>query len=732
MSLLAGFDMVTEIANPTIRNLIRKNMSLGGVPANPPFELTLPLGTGFSGSVHLVVTDLQLDLNSDESLTLHLAFDRTSAFAQSPLPLTICPLEGTIHVKVPLSLTGSGNTRQVTGMTSSATVTSDYSQASEQVIANALAGSPITPQQFKALALAKITSFVQSTTNATLPMAFTVLPGMNGSISPLQYSSLKLHCITNADRKKQALALCGNLLAATQNKGNPSGKTTTAIAAGRDVAVSIAPEAFHTIFFCPQVATALGVEINQLPTSCGGAGSLSKEGVEITSLKDTFANGHINIVGTVEKSGFCYDASGSFHAQVALAVSGGSLVPTLSLDEPDVSIDIPWYCYLAVGVVLGPLAATILFIVDQIIDSVVDGIAKSALSGALGSGLGAISVGGLSGASFNAVAVTPEGMTLQGSVPVFVPTSSFSPNLDIFGSVTTSSRAALSSGTWHTRIVCQSEVKDYPYTEYAQSQTGTYDLTSSMLAIPLRPSYSIAAVGAGESFPLKGQSGTITIDNVNTTYCLPLDLGGSEVKQTIHIDFEVIGTLVKLRNRPEEGNFSLILTASVKDCAGKAPGGIPASVTNVVQFDGNFAEIGGGYWEQYQECMSWLRNRAREISERYASRVEYVPVWVKVNYPPPELIIEQMRVLIALGLRQADDMLIHTRVAHGASFARAIHAPTSVKLGINNVTVRQLQAKAQIVSVRQQLGRLTSELADLQLNSTRINPKITGLRIRRI
>ena len=122
------------------------------------------------GSVHVVVTDLSLDLNGDESLTLHLPFDRTSAAVQSPAAITICPLDGMINIKIPLSLAASGSTRQLTALTASATVTIDYSTAANQAIANALNGLPLTPTQFKDLALQRITSFVKSTPNPNLPL----------------------------------------------------------------------------------------------------------------------------------------------------------------------------------------------------------------------------------------------------------------------------------------------------------------------------------------------------------------------------------------------------------------------------------------------------------------------------------------------------------------------------------------------------------------------------------
>lgn len=730
MSLLAGFDMVTEISNATIRKLIRKNMSIGGVPANPPFELTLPLSGGLIGRVHVVFDDLLLDLNSDDSLTLHLPFSLTSAMVTSPLSLTICPLSGTMHIKVPLVLSG-GATQQVTANMAQATVTIAYTAQADQVITNSLAGLPVTPQTFKDKAKHTIAAFVKSVPNATMPMAFAVVPGADGSISPLQFSSLKIHCIGNADQNKQALGLFGNLLKATQGNGDVNQKTATAIAPGQDVSVSISPGAFHAVVFCPTAATALDVAVKDMPTSCGGAPWVHKEGVDVMFIGDSFANGHINIDGIVHKSGTRYDANGSFHGEITLSISGTSLTPSLNMGDPDVSIDIPWYCYLAIGVVLGPVATTIIFIVDQIIDGVLSKLAGSLISGVLGNGLGAVSLGGLSDASFQSVGITPEGLNLQGEVPVFVPGSSFFPSLVLDGSVTTGVKTPLSSGVWHTQLWCK-QPKDYPYTEYGQNQTGTFDITSSMLDVPLHPTYQLRATNSPTVYPLTGTSGTITLENVKTTYALPLDTGGSEVTQDVPVDYEINGSMVKLKNHQKSGNFTVYLTAAVKDCAGQVPAVVSADpegmLSVIVHFEGSWADIGGGYLDDYQECQALLQKMTDKISDNYKPYWQFIPIWVKVNYPAPEQIIEQIRMLVALGTPQAENLLMHTRVAHGASFSRAIHAPTSVQLGQKKATPRAIQARTQTLAIQQQIADLSAQLADVQVNAALTRPAIAGLK----
>jgi len=106
MSLLAGFDFVSEISNETILKLIRTNFELGGISADPPFEITIPI-TG--GSAHLVLTGLNLDLNADDTATLTYDFDRGSVEIASPVKLAVCPLAGSIAIQASISLQDGDN-----------------------------------------------------------------------------------------------------------------------------------------------------------------------------------------------------------------------------------------------------------------------------------------------------------------------------------------------------------------------------------------------------------------------------------------------------------------------------------------------------------------------------------------------------------------------------------------------------------------------------------------------
>ena len=706
MSLMAGFDFVSEISNATLLDMIKANADLDGVPLRPPFELTLPFP---GGSAHVVVDGMELDLHDDDTLSLHFNFLDTSAVLGSPPLRVVCKLSGTISVRAPIELAGLGSSRQITVATAAATVDVTYSAQAEQTLADDLAGSGLTVAQFKALADQAITSLVRGAQDFSMPMGFNVVSG-DGSLNPLRFSSVQVHCIGHSDRTRQALGVFGNLLAATQNNGDHTQKTATAIPAGSDMAVSISPGAFHALVFCPAAANSLNVAVNDLPTTCGSSSGLGVQGVTLESMVDTFADGAIHVGGRVAKSGFCYDADGTFHGVITLTASGSQIQPHLHMDEPDVDIDIPWYCYLAVGVVLGPISVAVLAIVDAILDKVVDDLASSALKDALGEGISGLSVGGTNG-TFTGVDITPEGVTLRGSMWVSVPTSTFWKHHWLDGSVTTASKTELSSGIHRTRLWCKSEAQDYPYTEYGQHQVATYDVESQLVAIPIGASYSLRPLAAGASaVPLSGTSGTVTLENVETTYQTPLATGGTKVTQEVQVDYEVNGAQVKLRNRPEQGNFSVHLLGELTDCGGQALSGQGRTVV----FTGNNVEFGGTYNEDYQDCMDELRILFAQLSDKFKQSWQFVPIWVKVNYPAPEAIVSQIRVLTEAGEQITEDILLESRLAHGASFVRAFHADSETQLGRTarpEIPVRQIAAEE--ASVKAQIAQWTARLEDL-------------------
>jgi hypothetical protein len=685
MTLMAGFDFVAEISNETLLKLIENNLKFGGVSVSPPFELTLPLQSGpVSGAAHLIVTDLQVDLNADDTITLTLSFDRASIVSTAPLALTVCPLDGNFAITAPIQLVNiGGSNEQVSVNLAAAKVTVVWSLAAKQEIAQDLAGTPLlTPDNFTSLTTQMLTSYVQSIPAPALPIGFPVVAGMNGSlVPPLTFEKLEIHCIPNVQRSKQALGIFGILLVANHANGDHSQKTSTAITEAHDgICISIAPGAFHSLLFCRAIASAFGTDpadLSTLPTSCGAAASFDTHGVSVNSLSDSFAAGHIDINGSVSKSGFCYDATGAFHGTLTFSISSGVLTPNLLPDKPTVDVEIPWYCWVVPAVVLGPIGFAVTGIFDAVTHSVA--ITADMVKNALSGGLSGVSVGGLPGTLLTGAPISTEGISLQGTVPLFVPHPFVVPALNLSGSAMTTQSQTLSSGTFHAQVWCLPQAKDYPYTEFSQQQSGVYQLSGAMVSEPLTPHYSVGSNGV--PIPLVGANGTVALPNVDTQYPMPLATGGTAMQQTVHVSYEISGTSITLTNVPSEGDYGFRLYVTATDCKGNPvqdDAGNALTTWIDVQFEGDHVDIGGGYAADVQHCAqqlwSWL-NGLHIVAGK-------IPLWPPVNYPPPESLIEYMRDLVALGAPQADEILVASKIAHGNSFYRALSSLATTQAGL--------------------------------------------------
>jgi len=94
------------------------------------------------------------------------------------------------------------------------------------------------------------------------------------------------------------------------------------------------------------------------------------EDVDLTALSIEPRDGFIRVSATVRKSGFCYEASGTVAALIRLEIRDGRLIVDSEVEDPDVDIDIPWYCALAAAVV-GAIVGGLLF---GLIGAIVGGI----------------------------------------------------------------------------------------------------------------------------------------------------------------------------------------------------------------------------------------------------------------------------------------------------------------------------------------------------------------------
>ncbi len=142
----------------------------------------------------------------------------------------------------------------------------------------------------------------------------------------------------------------------------------------------------------PALANALGMDPSNIVNGhlVNPAVVDSDNDITLTNLDITLINGFIQISSTVTQSGFCYDATGNLTARLKLAVeqdsSGNShIVIQAEMDDPDISVDMPWYCWIA-GAVIGALLGGVLFgvigaIVGAVLVPLLTWIAEEVING---------------------------------------------------------------------------------------------------------------------------------------------------------------------------------------------------------------------------------------------------------------------------------------------------------------------------------------------------------------
>lgn len=94
------------------------------------------------------------------------------------------------------------------------------------------------------------------------------------------------------------------------------------------------------------------------------------EDVTLTRLVLSLQDGFIDVSARVEKDGFCYEASGDVGARLQLRVTEGRLLASVEIEDPDVDVDIPWYCWIAGAVVGAVIGGVLLGVVGAIVGAV--------------------------------------------------------------------------------------------------------------------------------------------------------------------------------------------------------------------------------------------------------------------------------------------------------------------------------------------------------------------------
>jgi hypothetical protein len=686
MSLMAGFDLVIEVSSEALLKLIESNATIDGASLVPPFEVNIPLSTG---SAHVIVADMQLTLLVGTSkIILTMIFqDSTISLGAVDLP----NLSGSFTIDTQLQLVaGQQPNQKVLGVAlASAKASVQFDAASQAAITSALPPGA-TFALFQVAATQSLTTFVQKLGDKSLQPGFNILPGIDGQLSPaLRLERLDVvQCIGN-----DAIALFGILLADRDGQGDASHKESTAITAGHDLCVSVSPEAFTRLQFCPAAAIHfLNITSNpppaqaplqllvltKMPECCGGAGGVDTDGMKITRFCPTFDTGFINLNGSFDQSGFCYDATGTFDLQMTFQVTGSTLTASISQDHPTVHIDVPWYCWIALfilsaigfGVVVaGIISAIVAIVLDSLnnFQGTTPGIPPQIMN-----------LSGFPGVALSDAIVTPEGLTLEGKLSSAIPAPRPA-QIQITERTITVSRGAVGSGVYHFQgrafggsSLCPAE--DFPYTEVSQQQTVVCQVIPTLLGTPLKLDISLLVLKSYWGLPqqfskvlarvkLTGLNGTVTLP-VETHFPLPLPNGTKVSAHSAQITYSISGNTIFLSNVPSDGTYSAWLHVEATD-----PADITAATTVPFGFEGDTVQFGKGYDLHMERCRNSFLESLATLSA--------IPAAVPRSGDLEQWIADFARYVLNSNLPEKQQILSQLQAQFGAAFQRAIFSSSA-------------------------------------------------------
>ncbi|PRZ01823.1 hypothetical protein [Marinilabilia salmonicolor] len=119
----------------------------------------------------------------------------------------------------------------------------------------------------------------------------------------------------------------------------------------------------------PRIEESIGLSEGAF-SNCRFRGSHTiKDGVKLTELDIAPGDDNIQVSGKVKKSGTCYEASGEIGARIFVSIQAGELRVRFETDDPDIDVDIPWYCYLAGGI-LGALGGILIGVISSIVGAI--------------------------------------------------------------------------------------------------------------------------------------------------------------------------------------------------------------------------------------------------------------------------------------------------------------------------------------------------------------------------
>lgn len=594
-NLTGNFDLCIEISEQVLTAFAANK--IGGQ------ELNVPINTNFGGkmivgSVHLLTQGVSatIDPQQKNRAAIKIGFAGSSIALTSPANVQAAPLGGSITVSAPFRLVVASSTptskqKQIqldfTHPSVSVSVTFTTGSAQVQNLANQLGIPPalLVPavNQLVQAALANMVGAVP------LGPALTQVNSGDGKLTPPSFAQVAITTLPKSGNRPGVLCLLATVLASHVGLENVAHKTAIATDSSHSASISVSPEGFRDLIFCPGLAQAAGVNnVQSLCPTCGVAPQVNVKGLAVTNVAPSLQEGQVQVTGGAVDSGTGWDATINFAGHVTLSLSQGQIVPSVKVDSVDVDFDLAWWVYLLGGVFIPA-------VVQAGIEAAVNAAAKDALAQAIGN-LQSVDITALAAQmQVDGVAVHTEGVVLQGKIATPVPTQ-LVPSLGLQEQDTILSQVQVAAGTV-SNVNCTHNT--YPYTDVVTAMQAQLQVTPHDLGLPSIYQWTVGGVA------LSGTSGTVMFSAKATNFD-----GTKTVTSTPHVDYQLSpdGQTLTLRNYPSDGSFKVDVECQVHDSLNQT-----AWAGEMVTFNGQVRQYGGTYAEDTANCLKMLKDAANKV-----------------------------------------------------------------------------------------------------------------------
>jgi hypothetical protein len=217
----------------------------------------------------------------------------------------------------------------------------------------------------------------------SIPLPGGLVPSQNPNPTPFEPIRLDVKVI-DAAAGPNALAVCMTFGGGTP--GNLAGLTASVIGPGSNATLMMGFDWLLRLME-PGIEAGLGLEDGDFED-----GQLTRSveiddenDVHLTRLDFTLEDGFVKVRSRVEKNGFCYTASADFGGDFLLEVREGRLRVEADFSDPDLNLDIPWYCWIGAaflgallgGIIGAVLVPVLLYLVTSTVEDVVNTVADA-------------------------------------------------------------------------------------------------------------------------------------------------------------------------------------------------------------------------------------------------------------------------------------------------------------------------------------------------------------------